>query len=52
MVGAAVVSALRRGTPEIYVPREVALQGRLFATLPARLADRLSRLTGAARVMH
>lgn len=51
-VGQAVVTALRKGTPEVYVPREVALQGRLFATLPARLADHLSRLTGADRVMH
>jgi NAD(P)-dependent dehydrogenase (short-subunit alcohol dehydrogenase family) len=52
LVGSAVVAALRRGTPEIYVPREVALQGRLFTVLPARIADQLSRLTGAARVMH
>lgn len=52
MVGQAVVAALRKGTPEVYVPREVALQGRLFTTLPARLADRLSRLSGADRVMR
>jgi len=51
-VGVAVVAALRQGTPEVYVPREVALQGRLFTTLPARLADRLSRLTGADSVMR
>jgi len=51
-VGDAVVAALRHGTPEVYVPREVALQGRLFTTLPARLADRLSRLTRADSVMH
>lgn len=52
MVGEAVVDALRRGTPEVYVPREVGLQGRLFTTLPARLSDFLSRRTGADRVMH
>lgn len=52
MVGQAVVAALRKGTPEVYVPREVALQGRLFTTLPARLADRLSRLSGADGVMR
>jgi len=51
-VGDAVVAALRQGTPEVYVPREVALQGRLFTTLPARLADQLSRLTGADSVMR
>lgn len=51
-VGNAVVAALRHGTPEIYVPREVALQGRLFTSLPAKVADQLSRLTGAARVMR
>lgn len=51
-VGQAVTAALRRGTPEVHVPREVALQGRLFTTLPARLADQLSRLTGADRVMR
>ncbi len=51
-VGNAVVAALRHGTPEICVPREVAFQGRLFTSLPAKAADRLSRLTGAARVMH
>jgi NAD(P)-dependent dehydrogenase (short-subunit alcohol dehydrogenase family) len=51
-VGNAVTAALRHGTPEIYVPREVALQGRLFTSLPAKVADQLSRLTGAARVMH
>lgn len=52
MVGAAVVRALRHATPEVHVPREVGLQGRLFTTLPARLADALSRRTGADRVMH
>ncbi len=51
-VGDAVVLALRRGTPEVFVPWEVALQGRLFTVLPARIADQLSRLTGAARVVH
>jgi NAD(P)-dependent dehydrogenase (short-subunit alcohol dehydrogenase family) len=51
-VANAVVAALRHGTPEIYVPREVALQGRLFTILPAKVADLLSRLSGADRVMH
>lgn len=51
-VGAAVVAALRRGTAEVHVPREVALQGRLFTALPARLSDGLQRLTRADRVMH
>jgi NAD(P)-dependent dehydrogenase (short-subunit alcohol dehydrogenase family) len=51
-VANAVVAALRHGTPEIYVPREVALQGRLFTILPAKIADLLSRLSGADRVMH
>ncbi len=51
-VGNAVVAALRHGTPEVYVPREVALQGRLFTTLPARLTDFLSRVTGADTVMR
>lgn len=52
VVGDAVVKALRDGTPEVYVPREVGLQGRLFTTVPAKLADRLQRLTGADRVMQ
>jgi len=51
-VGNAVEAALRHGTPEIYVPREVALQGRLFTSLPGKVADQLSWLTGAARVMQ
>lgn len=50
-VGRAVVRALRRGTREVFVPREVALQGLLFLTLPARLSDWVKHLTRADRVM-
>lgn len=52
VVADAVVKALRDRSPEVYVPREVALQGRLFTTVPAKLADALQRLTGADRVMQ
>lgn len=51
-VGNAIVSALRTGAPEVCVPKEVALQGRLFTTLPARLADALKRMTRADQIMH
>lgn len=51
-VGEAVVEALRSGRPEVYVPREVGLQGRLFAVLPARVADVTKRLARVDRVMH
>jgi len=51
-VGGAVVDALRRGTPEVHVPREVAFHGRLFTALPARLSDGLQRLTGADRTVR
>lgn len=51
-VGGAVVDALRSGRLEVYVPREVGLQGRLFTTLPARASDFTKRLVRADRVMH
>ena len=51
-VGEAVVDALRSGRLEVYVPREVALQGLLFTTLPARASDFTKRLVRADRVMR
>lgn len=50
-VGRAVVRALGKGTPEVFVPREVALQGLLFTALSARASDWLKHLTRADRVM-
>lgn len=50
-VGRAVVRALRKGTAEVFVPREVAFQGLLFTILPARLSDWLKHLTRADKVM-
>jgi len=52
VVGQTVLKALSERTPEVYAPAEVALQGRLFTMLPAKLSDRLQRLTGADRVVH
>lgn len=51
-VGQAVVAALRHSTREVYVPREVALQGRLFTTLPAKASDLLRRLSRVDKVMR
>lgn len=50
-VGKAVVRALRKGTPEVFVPREVGMQGLLFTILPARASDWAKHLTRADRVM-
>lgn len=52
VVAGAIVSALRTGRPEVYVPREVALQGRLFTLLPARASDLVQRLARVDRVMR
>ncbi|MGW4636836.1 SDR family NAD(P)-dependent oxidoreductase [Nocardia sp. NPDC004415] len=51
-VAEAIVAAIRTGAMEVCVPKEVALQGRLFTTLPAGLSDMLRRITGADQVMH
>ncbi|MEJ7635588.1 SDR family NAD(P)-dependent oxidoreductase [Aeromicrobium sp.] len=51
-VAEAILSALRKGTPEVYVPKEVGLQGRLFTVLPARASDAMKRLARVDRVMH
>ncbi len=51
-VADAILAALRSGTPEVYVPREVGLQGRLFTLLPARTSDLVKRLVRADRVMR
>ncbi|MEO7349103.1 MAG: SDR family NAD(P)-dependent oxidoreductase [Terrimesophilobacter sp.] len=50
-VGKAVVRALRKGSAEVYVPREVGMQGLLFTVLPARASDWVKHLTRADRVM-
>ena len=50
-VGKGVVRALRKGTPEVFVPREVGMQGLLFTVLPARASDWVKHLTRADRVM-
>lgn len=50
-VGNAVVRALRKETPEVFVPREVGMQGLLFTVLPARASDWVKHLTRADRVM-
>lgn len=50
-VGQAVVRALRKGTPEVFVPREVGVQGLLFTVLPARASDWVKHVTRADRVM-
>lgn len=51
-VAEAILAALRTGAPEIYVPKEVGLQGRLFTMLPARASDAMKRLARVDRVMH
>lgn len=51
-VADAILVALRKGTPEVYVPKEVGLQGRLFTVLPARASDAMKRLARVDRVMH
>ena len=50
-VGNAVVRSLRKGTPEVFVPREVGMQGLLFTVLPARASDWVKHLTRADKVM-
>ncbi len=50
-VGKAVVRALRKGTPEVFVPSEVGMQGLLFTALPARASDWVKHLTRADKVM-
>jgi short-subunit dehydrogenase len=51
-VAEAILAALRTGAPEIYVPKEVGLQGRLFTMLPARASDAMKRLARVDQVMH
>ena len=51
-VADAIVSALRTGKPEVYVPLETALAGRLFTLLPARASDWVKRMVRVDRVMH
>ena len=51
-VAEAIVSALRTGKPEVYVPLETGLQGRLFTLLPARASDLVKRMARVDRVMH
>lgn len=52
MVAERVVEALRSGDLEVCVPREIAIQGRLFTSLPPRASDLLKRITRVDRVMH
>lgn len=47
-----VVEALRTHELEVCVPKEIAVQGRLFSPLPAGMSDSLKRLTRADAVMH
>lgn len=52
VVADAIIEALRSGRPEVCVPGEVGLQGRLLTALPARVSDFLKHAVGADRVMH
>ncbi|NYI77363.1 SDR family NAD(P)-dependent oxidoreductase [Nocardioides panzhihuensis] len=52
MVAERIVEALRSGALEVCVPREIAVQGRLFACLPPRASDFLKRITRVDEVMH
>ncbi|MEO6999707.1 MAG: SDR family NAD(P)-dependent oxidoreductase [Terracoccus sp.] len=52
VVAEAIVSALRTGKREVYVPREIAVQGRVFTLLPARASDLLKRLARVDQVMR
>lgn len=52
MVAERIVQALRSGDPEVCVPREIAVQGRLFTSLPPRASDFLKRITRVDQVMH
>ncbi|MBO0979932.1 SDR family NAD(P)-dependent oxidoreductase [Microbacterium sp. SD291] len=47
-----IVDAIRLGHPEVCVPREIAAQGRLFAVLPPRVADWVTRVLRVDQVMH
>lgn len=52
VVGERVVHAMRQHELEVYVPKEIAVHGRLFTVLPARASDALKRLIRADKVMH
>ena len=52
VVAARIVDALRADHPEVCVPREIAVQGRLFTSLPPRASDLLKRVARVDRVMH
>lgn len=52
VVAGRVVDALRSGDLEVCVPREIAVQGRLFTSLPPRASDLLKRITRVDQVMH
>lgn len=52
MVAERIVEALRCGELEVCIPREIAILGRLFATLPPRASDLLKRITRVDQVMH
>lgn len=51
MVAERIVDALRSNHPEVCVPREIAVQGRLFSVLPPRASDFLKRVTRVDHVM-